>query len=484
MSWEEEVRGVLGSDVRFGLKAYDVPGLQAKIVLLKTKESKYVGVVGEELSPFNRFRPVLKRNTVSLYPFDFELYQLLATLFPHLKPKPLDHRPSFGCGDRLGMVSRAHIRALAQFPVFPVLAQQSPRELERTRRTFVDVLLDAVWGLLEEGYPGPFGADADHIRDEIHLREARDLGFSMYTLDLSEKMNMLAFEKDISVLRRWFETLNPSQKEVFKVYAGKRYNLTPEATIDFSEERFLPIFLAYLPVLEEAERLFAILQEGLTDFSLEISLDEGGVVTSPEAHFFVASELHRRKIDFQSLAPRFPGSFEKGIDYIGSVSAFAQALYIHEVVCENLGGYRLSLHSGSDKFSIYSVFAQKTGGVFHIKTSGTSWLAALETVAEAHPTLFARIYHVAYETFEENAKAYQISVRKEELPKVSDLREENLSCLLFDPRVRQFLHISYGSVLNTLGEELRETLWKEEDRHCEKVRRNIERHLQALFGKM
>lgn len=485
--WKREIAEALGDDVRYSPKEYDIPELGAQVVLLKGKEFRYIGFFTGKDSLPDCPRPVFVRSLggrkVFVHSFDLEMYQFLVTFFPHLKPKPLDYRPSFGCGDRLGMVSAAQIRALARFPVFPVLAQQSPRELERTHRTFVEVLLDAVWGMLEEGYKGPFGADADHIKDEAYLREARDLGFSMYTLDLSEKVNLAAFTKDLSVLRRWFETLSPHQKEVFKMYEGKHYTLTPGVTIDLSEDRFLRIFLAYLPAIEEIERFFAILRENLHSFSFEISLDEGDMVTSPEAHFFVASELHRRKIDFQSLAPRFPGFFEKGVDYIGNIEEFAQSLRTHAVIQRNLGGYRLSLHSGSEKFSVYPIFVQETDGLFHIKTSGTSWLVALETIAEVNPDLFAQVYQVAYETFEENTKAYRISVKKEELPEAVSLKDGNISRLLSNPKIRQFLHVSYGSVLRSLGEELREALWREEDRHYNNVQKNIEKHMCALFGK-
>lgn len=209
----------------------------------------------------------------------------------------------------------------------------------------------------------------------------------------------------------------------------------------------------------------------------------GEGLTSPEVHFFIAEELHRRGIDFQSLAPRFPGSFEKGIDYIGSTEEFARALRSHVTIQKNLGGYRLSLHSGSDKFSIYPIFFRETEGFFHLKTSGTSWLAALETVAEVKPELFFQVYRVAYETFEENLKAYRVSVRKEELPVTpEDVVEADLHRLLAHPGVRQCLHIAYGSVLDALGEELREVLVQAEARHYEKVEENLRKHLLVLFG--
>jgi len=483
----QDIAASFGEDVHPCPCSYDIPELKAQVVLLKGRKSKYIGLRAGE--PLSVLRPLYTQHSegqfFGLYPFDLPSYRFLSAFLPYLRPQPFDSRPSFGCGDRLGMVSAAQIKALEQFPVFPVLAQQSPRELEKTHRTFAAVLLDAVWGILESGYQGSFGADADHIKDERYLCEARDAGFTVYTLDLSEDVDHGIFSESVPLLQERFQASLSCVRELFKRYAGKQYTLGPDITVDLSEEKLLPIVLAYLPAIEKVERFHALLRESLgSSFSLEISLDEGEKVTSPEVHFFIAEELHRRGIDFQSLAPRFPGSFEKGIDYIGSTEEFARALRSHVTIQKNLGGYRLSLHSGSDKFSIYPIFFQETEGFFHLKTSGTSWLVALETIAEVKPELFFRVYRVAYETFEENLKAYRISVRKEELPVTPEnVMEADLQQLFAHPGVRQFLHIAYGSVLDALGEELREALAQAEVRHYEKVEENLRKHLLVLFGK-
>lgn len=476
----------LGS-LRVYSQVYDIPALSCKLFLAKDRDGHYLVVYfqGEKVF-FDEPRFILRdeKGICAIHPFDFPNYLHLTRYLPHLRPSTFNHRPSFGCGDRLGMVSAAHLKALTALPVFPVIAQQSPRELERTQRTFRDVLLGAVWGVLESGYQGPFGADADHVRSEKHLLEARDLGFSMYTLDVSESVDYSAFRMSGQELIHRYEMLSAREREVLKRYEGKAWRLSESVTIDLEEEKFLPLLLAYFPVIERVEWWYHLLREKLSSFDLEISLDEGDMLTSPEAHFFVAEELHRRGIDFRSLAPRFPGAFEKGADYIGNLEEFAQALRQHVVVQQNIGGYRLSLHSGSDKFSIYPVFFQETGGLFHLKTSGTSWLEALAVVAERNPELFHRIYRIAYETFEENLKAYRLSVRKEEIPAdVRNVKEKDLPQLLRDTRIRQFLHIAYGSILNAVGSEFRAFLFEEETRHYERVRENIEKHLAILFGK-
>ena len=89
-------------------------------------------------------------------------------------------------------------------------------------------------------------------------------------------------------------------------------------------------------------------------------------------------------------------------------------------VQQEIGGYRLSLHSGSDKFSIYPVFSQETNQLFHVKTSGTSWLKGLEVVAHKNPQLFRKIYELSEEELEENRKAYQISFTREDIHRDMD----------------------------------------------------------------
>ncbi len=103
--------------------------------------------------------------TVTLHPLSWENYSELKKHLP-LVPQVCDKTGSFGSGDRLGMATAAHLAAEEKFDIFPVIAQQSPRELEKCERDFKDVLLKAVMGVLESGYTGSFGADADQIKDE------------------------------------------------------------------------------------------------------------------------------------------------------------------------------------------------------------------------------------------------------------------------------------------------------------------------------
>jgi hypothetical protein len=116
------------------------------------------------------------------------------------------------------------------------------------------------------------------------------------------------------------------------------------------------------------------------EVDFEISIDETSTPTLPEHHFFVASELIARQVGMKTIAPRFCGEFQKGVDYIGDLKQFEQELRVHAAIADHFG-YKLSVHSGSDKFSVFKMVGKATKGRFHLKTAGTSWLEAIKLVA-------------------------------------------------------------------------------------------------------
>src|SRR5512139_1947220 len=144
-------------------------------------------------------------------------------------------------------------------------------------------------------------------------------------------------------------------------------------------------------------------------FEMEVSVDETEQPTSHAEHIYIASELKRLGIHWVSLAPRYVGSFEKGVDYIGSTTAFQRDFAGHAAIARHFGPYKLSLHSGSDKFSIYPIAARLTNGLIHLKTAGTSYLEALRTVAAVDVDLFREIYLFAREHFDTDKVSYHVS---------------------------------------------------------------------------
>lgn len=452
------------------------------IFVAKTNKEKYLGIVKHNITLYLSFpyfledKPLNNQYLLNLYPLNFENYKKLSEVIP-LTPSICKINTSFGTGDRLGLVTSAQLSALKEYSLFPILAQQSPRELIKTKRDFKDVLLKSVLGVLENGYTGSFGADADHIKDEKYLMEAIEAGYSMYTLDISDFIERIG-GLSLRELQEKFEKISSLAKKIIEKYSGKSIKISESESYEFSYDELCKSAIVYEKALSFVEMVYEILKSKLKYFEIEVSIDEGERDTTPEDHLFVAEYLHEKGIDFKSLAPKFPGEFQKGIDYRGDIKKFEAELKKHYALSEKIGGYRLSLHSGSDKFSIYNTFYRVTQGNFHIKTSGTSWLEAVRVIAKYEPVLFEELYQISLENLEESKKAYKVDIKREDFPK--EIKEDYVEFFNKD-KIRQLFHISYGVLLDEKREEIYETLDKYEKEHYDFVYQNIKRHLDVLY---
>jgi hypothetical protein len=148
-----------------------------------------------------------------------------------------------------------------------------------------------------------------------------------------------------------------------------------------------------------------------------------------------------------SLAPRYIGRFEKGVDYIGDVDDFEADFAVHAAIARCLGPYKLSLHSGSDKFSIYPAAVRQARGLVHLKTAGTSYLEALRTVAAVDPGFFRRIYTFSRDHYETDRASYHVSASLERAPSPEHVDDDALPALLDQFDAREILHVTFGSVL-------------------------------------
>lgn len=415
-----------------------------------------------------------------LCPLTPENARALMELVPELKPRRLPHGPSFGFGDRIGLATPGHIRAARGSRAFPVLAQQSVRENARTGRSFAQVLADAAFGALQEGYLEGFAADADHLKSVEDAREAAKWGYTFFTCDPSD--HVVAAERlSERILRRRFLSL-PDAPKLKSEYLDKSFEIEGLGKLWFSETELMRAAVKYLRAVEFAAEMYHALKQELPGgFDFELSVDETETPTSPLEHYFVVQELKRRDVELTSLAPRFSGALEKAVDYRGDLEVFRRDLKAHVALAKALGGYRISLHSGSDKFSLYPLFAKEAEGLFHIKTAGTSYLVALEVVAERAPELFREIYRLSVERFAEDRVSYHLSTNTAALPSPEGLSDEELRRLLEEPDPRQVLHVAYGSVLQSpLGDELKRVLLDHESDYISLLERHLGRHLELL----
>ncbi len=379
----------------------------------------------------------------------------LHVALPFTKPRTLGLATSAGCGDRLGLATPGHVRAIRKTQIAPILTQQSIREMERTERTPEDVVNDATWGVFEGGWRGGYGADADHLKNRADVDVCVAAGFTFYTFDPRDHVDNDAQTNDLETLRckvaalPW-DRLADSETEMRERYL-KTFAIEGNFSLCFDETTLLRAAAKYGLALAHVAELYRYLAEqmGDTPFEVEASVDETETTTSPEEHFFIASELKRLGVQWVSLAPRYCGRFEKGVDYIGDLDQFEAEIAQHAAIARFCGPYKLSIHSGSDKFTIYPIMARHTKGLVHLKTAGTSYLEALRAIAAIDPQLFRDILDFAFERYDIDKATYHVSADPSLAPHSADLADDELTSVLDNFHARQMLHVTFGSVLTT-----------------------------------
>jgi hypothetical protein len=263
---------------------------------------------------------------------------------------PLALTPSFGFGDRLGLATPGHLAAIRGTGFAPVFAQQSVRENARTGRTPQQVLDDARRAVEAAGWDAPWGADADHLKTVEDLPPFVAAGYTFFTVDPGAYVDNAADSDPLPTLRA--KASGRNWEELAAIYLAP--NADP-AWGKFEAESLWRAVVKYGNAIDHTLTLYRRLAEMAENFDFEVSVDETDSPTTPREHFFIAHELTRRGVRFTSLAPRFVGRFEKGVDYIGDLAALEAELVQHAAVTAHFGTYKLSLHSGSDKFSVYQL---------------------------------------------------------------------------------------------------------------------------------
>jgi len=437
-----------------------------------------------ENKKINKNEPIIK-----LCSLNHNNLTLLREIFPYLNPSFCGLQSSFGTGDRLGIATPAHLQAFKDKNIFPILAQQSVREMARTERNWQKVLDDAIWGCFEAGYEGPFGADADHVKEIKDLQDAVDGGYTMFTLDPSDFIRKDLSKLSKKELNNLYEQIS-ERKDIESLYLNKTYKIKGQE-LKFDEKSLKEIVLTYSEALNHVVKGYEFLKGyKKNDFDLEISVDETPTVTSPLAHLFIILELQRGGVDFQNLALHFLGDWQKGIEYIGDVKQFAKEFSLHTAIAKKIGGYKLSLHTGSDKFSVYPIFAQETEGLCHIKTAGTSWLEAVKVIAMREPPLYREIHQFALENFEKDRASYNLTTDLSRVPNIDTISDDELVNLFKQNDSRQLIHITYGSILRAkdnvgkyiFKDKIYQVLFRYEEEHYRELSNHIRRHLELLVS--
>ena len=407
---------------------------------------------------------------------------------------------SFGTGDRFAHQGEAQLKAsilaLDAGVELTHVWNKSNREHKIVKSEPPSVRYEADSAVKALGWKGQYLVDADHIN--LTTVDGFAANSDFFTLDVADYISKAAL---------------PAEKEAFidkyKKYIG---NLAiPGIGIPFIiDQNFLSVVAdKFLFATIEAGKIYrriAKLKQN-EDFVAEVSMDEVSEPQTPAELFFILGALADAGIPVQTIAPKFTGRFNKGVDYVGDIHQFTKEfeediLVIRHAIAEfNLpANLKLSVHSGSDKFSIYSSIKQlmkKYDVGVHVKTAGTTWLEELIGLAEAGGEgleLSKSIYGKALGRFDELTGPYAtvIDIQKEKLPSVVEVNKwtgEKFANTLrhnqkhpdFNPHFRQLLHCGY-KVAAEFDKHYYDALVKYKDIIARNVTENLfDRHIKPIF---
>jgi tagaturonate epimerase len=411
---------------------------------------------------------------------------------------------SFGTGDRFGRQGAAQLAAVAkakeQGVDLSIVWNKSQREHGIVGTTPADVRREADEAVQAAGWKGSYHVDADHINLTNVAPFLTPSDF--FTIDVAEYIGQAASPADLDDFVAFALDFIARQ-------GGRLYVTGIAEPLFFPKERLHAIAAKYLFAVRQAALIYRHIKahKGRDGFVTEVSMDETAEPQRPDELYVILAALAKEKVPLQTIAPKFSGRFNKGVDYQGDVAGFegefSDDICVIRRAVADFGlppELKLSVHSGSDKFSIYpgirKAMAAHDAGV-HIKTAGTTWLEELIGLAECGgeaTRLVKRIYRQSYDRFDALCLPYTsvIDINRSALPAPEEVEgwsgarlavaiRHDQRCRDYDPNLRQLLHVGY-KVAAELGEEYGEAL----ARHRSEVARHVfdnlyERHLKLLF---
>jgi hypothetical protein len=354
------------------------------------------------------------------------------------------------------------------------------------------VIASAVNALKNEKWEGVWGADADHLQTTDDAIQMVKHGYSLFTIDSSEYIDNQVDHLNEEALYKKYYDLNQNDTirgdDIYQQYLGKTYELGDDIILSFYDKVILiRAILKYIRAINHMSTMYQCIKNSCTGkkYEVEISIDETLKPTSPLEHLFISLELKRNNVKFISIAPRFIGDFEKGIDYKGDIKAFEKDYKKHVAIAHFCGPYKISIHSGSDKFSIYPIIGRLSGNLLHVKTAGTSYLEALRVVCRTDKKLFYEIISLAREKYNTDKQSYHVSANLSDIPEKMNSNQLE-EWYLNNNSGRQILHVTYGSVLagskgkSILKEKIMENLAKNSDLHKECLYKHFTKHINLL----
>jgi len=342
----------------------------------------------------------------------------------------------------------------------------------------------------------PYFLDADHIGLETVDQFIEPCDF--FTIDVAEKIGVPANPDFVN------EFTNRHPELLADIPLGSH-----GLSLRTNREQIDNVAKKYLAAVSEAGKIYRYIEErkGAGQFIPEVSMDETDSPQKPIELLIILAAIADEQIPIQTIAPKFTGRFDKGVDFRGDVEAFARefsgdlAVVAHAIRNYDLpDNLKLSIHSGSDKFSLYVHIhnaIQSVGAGLHLKTAGTTWLEEVAGLARAGGSglnIAKEIYVQAYGQMEELCKPYAtvIDIHREQLPLpavvngwtsqqyVGALHHDE-NCQLYNPNLRQLLHVSF-KIAAKMGNRFLDAVKSNEEIIARGVNANMfERHIRPIF---
>ncbi len=407
---------------------------------------------------------------------------------------------SFGIGDRFAQQGEAQLKAIMMagdngIPIVPVW-NKSHREHQIINSSPAGTIEEAIQATKALNWPDSFYVDADHIT--LSTVDSFIDHANFFTLDVAESIGGKVSDAAVG---NFMESCAP--------YMGSLAIPGIEKPFEVTREEVVRIANTFLGAVEAASSIYNRIEaaKGAGNFVTEVSMDEVDDPQTPVELLFILLMISQAGIPVQTIAPKFTGRFNKGVDYAGDVEQFRkefeQDLLVIDYAVQRFGlpaNLKLSVHSGSDKFTIYPVMGElirKHDKGIHVKTAGTTWLEEVIGLAMAggDALLMAKqIYSMAHERREELCGPYAtvIDIDSAILPSpetVSGWNSEQFANALrhipghpeYNPSFRQLIHVGY-KVAAELGEEFLGMVRTHREVVGEQVTENIyERHISRLF---
>jgi tagaturonate epimerase len=408
---------------------------------------------------------------------------------------------TFGTGDRFAHQGRAQLQAIfnarkAGIDVHPVW-NKSNREHSIIKSKPDDVRAEADAAVAALGFTGPYYVDADHIG--LKTVDAFIPGSDFFTLDVADFTGKTAESDAVEAFLK-----------AVRRYTGSLSIPGIDRPFDITEETVRGAADKFLLAIQEAGRIYRHVEQrkGRDNFVTEVSVDETDAPQNPVELFLILAMIAEEGIPVQTIAPKFTGRFNKGIDYVGDLAQFEREfdedLSVIAFAIREFGladTLKLSVHSGSDKFSIYSVInrlIKKHDAGLHVKTAGTTWLEEVIGLAESGGeglVLVKEIYTQARDHYAELVAPYStvIDIDPDKLPDPKSVMAWSSaqyagalrhveSSPHYNPNFRQLLHVGF-KVAAGMGKRFTGALEANEEIVGRNVTENLfNRHLQPIFA--